>query len=58
MYWIYRLPHLYRYTANYVYKSMINKGSITLPVVYSRPFASKAVFWAILKEFEFVVDCS
>ena len=27
-------------------------------VVYSRPFTSKAVFWAILKEFEFAVDCS
>ena len=43
--------------ANYVYKSMINKRWITLPVVYSRPFTSKAVFWAILKEFEFAVDC-
>ena len=32
---------------------MINKRWITLPVVYSRPFASKAVFWAILNEFEF-----
>ena len=32
---------------------MINKRWITLPVVYSRPFTSKAVFWAILKEFEF-----
>ena len=56
MYWIYRLPHLYRHIANYVYKSMINKRWITLTVVYSRPFASKAVFWAILKEFEFAVD--
>ena len=27
-------------------------------MVYSRPFASKAVFWAILNEFEFAVDCS
>ena len=26
-------------------------------MVYSRPFASKAVFWAILNEFEFAVDC-
>ena len=37
---------------------MINKRWITLPVVYSRPFTSKAVFWAILNEFEFAVDCS
>ena len=37
---------------------MINKRWITLPVVYSRRFTSKAVFWAILKEFEFAVDCS
>ena len=37
MYYIYRLPHLYRYIANYVYKSMISKRWITLPVVYSRP---------------------
>ena len=37
---------------------MINKRWITLPVVYSRPFTSKAVFWAISKEFEFAVDCS
>ena len=37
---------------------MINKRWITLSVVYSRPFTSKAVFWAILKEFEFAVDCS
>ena len=35
---------------------MINKRRITLPVVYSRPFASKAVFWTILNEFEFAVD--
>ena len=35
---------------------MTNKRWITLPVVYSRPFGSKAVFWAILKEFEFAVD--
>ncbi len=35
---------------------MINKRWITSPVVYSRPFASKAVFWAILNEFEFAVD--
>ena len=47
-------PHL---AINYVYKSMINKCWITLPVVYS-PFASKAFFWAILKEFEFTIDCS
>ena len=33
-------------------KSMLNKRWITLPVVYCRPFASKAVFWAILKDFE------
>ena len=37
---------------------MINKRWITLPVVHSRPFTSKAVFWAILKEFKFAVDCS
>ena len=37
---------------------MINKRWITLPVVCSRPFASKVVFWAILKEFEFAFDCS
>ena len=37
---------------------MINKRWITLPVVYSRRFTSKAVFWAILKEFDFAVDCS
>ena len=31
---------------------MKNKRWITLPVVSdSRPFVSKAVFWAILKEF-------
>ena len=35
---------------------MINKRWITLPLVYSRPFASKAVFWAILNEFEFAVE--
>ena len=34
---------------------MLNKRWITLPVVYRRPFASKAVFWAILKDFEFAV---
>ena len=34
---------------------MLNRGWITLPVVYCRPFASKAVFWAILKDFEFAV---
>ena len=28
----------------YIKKTMINKRWITLPVVYSRPFASKAVF--------------
>ena len=28
---------------------MINKRRISLPVVYSRPFASKAVFWTILE---------
>ena len=36
---------------------MINKRWITLPVVYSRRFTSKAVFWAILKELDFAVDC-
>ena len=37
---------------------MLNKLRITLTVVYRRPFASKAVFWAILNEFEFAVYCS
>ena len=38
----------------YVYKSILNKRSITFPVViYCHPFASNAVFWAILKDFEF-----
>ena len=37
---------------------MINKRWITLPVVYSRRFTSKAVFWAILEEFDFAVECS
>ena len=32
------------YIANCVCKSMINKREISLPVVYSRSFASKAVF--------------
>ena len=32
------------HSAKYVYKSVLNKRLITLPVVYSRPFASKAVF--------------
>ena len=32
------------YVANYEYKSIINKRRITLPVVYSRSFASKVVF--------------
>ena len=31
---------------------MLDKRWITLIVVYSRPFASEAVFWAILKDFE------
>ena len=43
--------------AKYVFKSMLNKSLITLPVVYRRSFASKAVFWAILKDFEFAVYC-
>ena len=34
---------------------MLNKRWITLPVVYRRPFTSIAVFWAILKDFEFAV---
>ena len=34
---------------------MLNKRWITLPVVYRRSFASKAVFWAILKDFEFAL---
>ena len=37
---------------------MINKRLIALTVAYSRRFTSKAVFWAILKEFDFAVDCS
>ena len=36
---------------------MLNKPSITLTVACGRPFASKAVFWAILKDFEFAVYC-
>ena len=44
------------FTCNYMLsmyiKSMLNRRWITLPVVYCRPFASKAVFWAILKDFE------
>ena len=31
---------------------------LTFIVVYCRPFASKAVFRAILKEFEFAIYCS
>ena len=46
---VYRLSHLYWYIGNYVYKSMINKRSITLPVVYSRPFTPKSGF---LSDFE------
>ena len=42
----------YNDISRYVYKSMLNKRWITLPVVYRRPFASKTVFWAILKDFE------
>ena len=34
---------------------MINKRWITLPVVYSRRFTSKAVFGAILKELDFAI---
>ena len=45
LFWIYRLPHLQRYIADYVYKLMINKRWITLPVVYSRPFDR---FWRSL----------
>ena len=37
---------------------MLDKRWITLPVVYSRPFASKEGFWAILKDFEFANYCS
>ena len=37
---------------------MLNKRWITLTVVYRRPFASKAIFWAILNDFEFAVYCS
>ena len=34
---------------------MLNKRWITLPVEYLRPFALKAVFWAILRDTEFAV---
>ena len=34
---------------------MFKKRWIILPVVYSRTFAPKAVFWAILKGFEFAL---
>ena len=44
--------HLQRYIAKYVYKSKLKKRRITLPMVYCRPFASKAVFRAILKDSE------
>ena len=39
-------------TTPYVYKSMTNKRRITLPVVYSRPFASKSGF---LSDFENII---
>ena len=29
---------------------------VTTTYMYCRPFASKAVFWAILKDFEFAID--
>ena len=48
----------FTYSDIYVYKSILNKRLITLPVVYRRPFASKVVFWAILKDFELNVYCS
>ena len=35
-----------------VYKSTLNKRSITLTAVFRRPFASKAFVRAILKDFE------
>ena len=42
----------YNYMLSMYIKSMLNRRWIILPVVYCRPFASKAVFWAILKDFE------
>ena len=56
MYRIYRLLHLWRYIAKYVYKSRLNIRWISLPVLYSRPFASKALFWVILKDSELAVS--
>ena len=32
---------------------MLNKRWITLPVAYCRPFVSREVLWAILKDFDF-----
>ena len=43
------------FTVSIPYKSILNKRWITLTVVYCRSFASKAVFWAILKDFEYAV---
>ena len=43
------------FTYKYAYKSILNKRWITLPVVYCRPFASKAFFWATLRDSEFAV---
>ena len=43
---------------HYVYK--LKWISVELPylwcIMYCRPFASKAVFWAILKDFEFAIE--
>ena len=36
---------------------MLNKRWITLPAIYCRSFGAKAVFWTILKDFEFAVYC-
>ena len=59
MYWIYRLLHLLRYIAKYVYVrgSMLNKRCVTLPTVNWRPCASEVFKTAILKDFEFAVYC-
>ena len=37
---------------------MINKRWITLPVVYSRPFTSKAFFWTVNGELKFIQNRS
>ena len=51
MYWIYRLPHPWRYIAKYVCKSVINKRWITLPVV-SDIWSSFCLKSGFLSDFE------